>query len=230
MAALALLTGPSLAADEGRFNLGFPGSSPEWNYGGNGGLTSWSYYLRAFNLVQGGNGASEVGWGQWSKPGAPPDFNEVCGVNPLGLACTGEEGGENGEPGCVAHTGAEGVETEAGCEATCRWEAEAEADELAGTNVCEKATWTTNTRGKCGAADYAERQECTFWVCGDADGGGVRGSIEGGMGYWPYTLEKDQVTWMLPGATSANYEIFVRQPQSVRHPPVRMRRDNLALF
>ena len=28
------------------------------------------------------------------------------------------------------------------------------------------------------------------------------------MGYWPYTLEKSQVTWMLPGATSANYEIF----------------------
>ena len=46
------------------------------------------------------------------------------------------------------------------------------------------------------------------WVCGNDDRGGVRGSIEGGMGYWPYTLEKSQVTWMLPGATSANYEIF----------------------
>ena len=36
----------------------------------------------------------------------------------------------------------------------------------------------------------------------------MSGSIEGGMGYWMYTLETPHVKYMLPGSTSANYEVF----------------------
>ena len=108
----------------------------ELQFGASGGLTSWSYYLRAFNLVPNGNDASEIGWGQWSKPGAPAGFNEVCGINPLGFAC---ENGEEGQAGCAAYEGAENVDDQPGCEAACRWEAEAEADQQAGTDVCTKA-------------------------------------------------------------------------------------------
>ena len=60
----------------------------------------------------------------------------------------------------------------------------------------------------CGYIDYHRREQCKSWVCGEEDLGGVRGSIEGGMGYWMYTLETPWVKWMLPGATNANYEIF----------------------
>ena len=37
----------------------------------------------------------------------------------------------------------------------------AEAAQQAGTDVCTKATWKPNTAGKCGAAGYAERADCT---------------------------------------------------------------------
>jgi hypothetical protein len=60
----------------------------------------------------------------------------------------------------------------------------------------------------CGHTDAEALEECAFWCCGEEDRCGVRGSIEGGMGYWMYTLETPRVKWMLPGATNANYEIF----------------------
>ena len=52
--------------------------------------------------------------------------------------------------------------------------------------------------------------QCSVWCCNEAEGlCGVRGSIEGGMGYWPYTAEaRGQVKFMLPGSTNGNYELF----------------------
>ncbi|MEC8050470.1 MAG: hypothetical protein VX210_06725, partial [Myxococcota bacterium] len=60
----------------------------------------------------------------------------------------------------------------------------------------------------CGAVDWVTMEGCNVWCCGEDDKCGVRGSIEGGMGYWMYTLETPHVKWMAPGATNANYEIF----------------------
>lgn len=60
----------------------------------------------------------------------------------------------------------------------------------------------------CGHTDYESMEACNVWCCAEDDKCGVRGSIEGGMGYWMYTLETPHVKWMLPGATNANYEIF----------------------
>ena len=60
----------------------------------------------------------------------------------------------------------------------------------------------------CGHTDYQSLEGCNVWCCADEDKCGIRGSIEGGMGYWMYTLETPHVKWMLPGSTNANYEIF----------------------
>ncbi|MGB0591129.1 MAG: hypothetical protein ACPGU1_15745 [Myxococcota bacterium] len=78
--------------------------------------------------------------------------------------------------------------------------------------VCdEEAPSATDMAGElqgCGYTDYESMEGCSVWCCAEEDKCGVRGSIEGGMGYWMYTLETPQVKWMLPGATNANYEIF----------------------
>ena len=60
----------------------------------------------------------------------------------------------------------------------------------------------------CGHLDWQSLESCRVWCCAEDDKCGVRGSIEGGMGYWMYTLQTPHVKWMLPGATNANYEIF----------------------
>lgn len=59
------------------------------------------------------------------------------------------------------------------------------------------------------SGSYTDMEQCTYWVCGEEGLGGVRGSIEGGMGYWPsYTIETSQVKWNIPGSTNANYEHY----------------------
>ena len=63
-------------------------------------------------------------------------------------------------------------------------------------------------RKHCDGVDWKEMEKCTFWYCGTREKGGVRGSIEGGMGYWMYHIEKPMVSWLIPGTTSANYEVF----------------------
>jgi len=75
--------------------------------------------------------------------------------------------------------------------------------------TCEKTPeeWTGSLQG-CGYTSYTDLEQCKEWCCGEEDKCGVRGSIEGGMGYWMYTVETPHVKWMLPGATNANYEIF----------------------
>ena len=40
---------------------------------------------------------------------------------------------------------------------------------------------TNNNDPNC-MGDYLQRESCDVWVCGDEDKGGIRGSIEGGMG------------------------------------------------
>jgi hypothetical protein len=40
----------------------------------------------------------------------------------------------------------------------------------------------------CGHLDWQELEACEAWCCAEEDRCGVRGSIEGGMGYWMYTL------------------------------------------
>ena len=51
-------------------------------------------------------------------------------------------------------------------------------------------------------------KKCTYWYCGTREKGGVKGSIEGGMGYWMYHVEKPMVSWLIPGNTASNYEVF----------------------
>ncbi len=75
--------------------------------------------------------------------------------------------------------------------------------------VCEEEPMTLSPElQNCGYQDYSSLEGCQFWCCGEEDKCGVRGSIEGGMGYWMYTLETPHVKWMLPGGTNANYEVF----------------------
>ena len=58
-------------------------------------------------------------------------------------------------------------------------------------------------------------EKCKYWKCGTEIVDGVErlksfvpGSLEGGMGYWMYSLETPNVKWMAPAATNANYEVF----------------------
>ena len=60
----------------------------------------------------------------------------------------------------------------------------------------------------CGHTDWQKLEGCQVWCCAEPDKCGVRGSIEGGMGYWMYSTETSHVKWMLPGSTNMNYEIF----------------------
>ena len=139
----------------------FAGYFPaEWEYGDNasGRIHGWSYYIRAFDLIQ-DQPVKEVGWGQWTKPNAPEEGLDVCGIHPHGFTCEGMEPGES--------------EVE-----------------------------------NCGHTDYNLLEDCSVWCCGEEDKCGVRGSIEGGMGYWKYTLESQHVKWMMPASTNMNYEIF----------------------
>ena len=48
----------------------------------------------------------------------------------------------------------------------------------------DNSSETNNNDPNC-MGDYLQRESCDVWVCGDEDKGGIRGSIEGGMGYWP---------------------------------------------
>jgi len=151
------------------------------------GLYGWSYYIRAFNLLR-EQPTSELGWGQWTKPGGHSEsIIEVCGLHPGGFVC---------DP----------------CEA-CRSEGSC-SDPVTGelapvSSGCQDPTLEDPTLANCGnPTDYSKTEQCAFWECGTDTKGGVRGSIEGGMGYWMYTLETPNVKWMLPGATNANYEIF----------------------
>lgn len=183
-------------------NMMWPTGEVNFDYGNNG-LTSWSFYIRAFNLAPGGFGDAEFGWGQWSKPSSTDiNFNDVCAINPLGFTC---ENGENGGAGCITYDRESLPNTQPACEKSCKNESDEEKN---GVSNCLKSQWTDNVKQFCGSADYSEREKCEYWICGNDNKGGVVGSIEGGMGYWPYTLEKKQVTWMLPGATTSNYEMF----------------------
>jgi len=150
--------------EESRLHAGAGFPPAEWDYSNApepaNGVYGWSYYIRAYDLIR-DTPVREIGWGQWSKPGAPTDGLEVCGLHPHGFTCE-----------------------------------ETTPDE-----------WTGSLKG-CGSTSYTELEQCKEWCCGEEDKCGVRGSIEGGMGYWMYTVETPHVKWMLPGATNANYEIF----------------------
>ena len=139
--------------DELHFGAGY--APAEWDYDQAEfparGMYGWSYYLRAFDLIR-DTPVHELGWGQWSKPAAPADGLDVCGIHPHGFVCdedapTSEE--MNGE------------------------------------------------LANCGAPGYENLENCRVWCCGEEDKCGVRGSIEGGMGYWMYSMETPHVKWML---------------------------------
>ncbi len=168
------------------FGVGF--GPAEWDYSkgnisaGSSGLGGWSYYLRAFDLLH-EQPTNEVGWGQWSKPTwKDGDIAEACGVHPGGLLCDQESANifQSESDDCLANH-------------------EACADPEDDSCPCLK---------NCGHPNFMQRRGCKKWVCGLADGGGIRGSIEGGMGYWMYTLSTPHVKYNLPGATNANYEVF----------------------
>jgi hypothetical protein len=148
------------------------------------GIFGWSYYLRAFNLIREETPTQEIGWGQWSKPSTPPSGKplNVCGFNPAGFVCDDPPSAEQIE----------------NYNASC-YDSKCSSDD-------ESCPCLTN----CGAPDYMTRRECKFWKCNTNEKGGVSGSIEGGMGYWPYTIvsSDSRVKYMLPGSTSSNYEVF----------------------
>ncbi|MEM7604501.1 MAG: hypothetical protein AAF411_04020 [Myxococcota bacterium] len=60
----------------------------------------------------------------------------------------------------------------------------------------------------CGATDAATLATCAIDCCGEEDRCGIRASIEGGMGYWMYTLDTPHVKWNMPASTVMNYESF----------------------
>ena len=145
-------------AEDSVLNFLLPLPAVDWQFPFEG----WSYYARAFNMFQ-EQPRAEIGWGQWTKPGASESFNEVCGVNPRGFTCVNDGSFDYGIPA-----------DRAGC-----------------------------------SGSYMDREACTYWVCGETGKGGVRGSIEGGLGYWPgYTIETSQVKWNVPASTNANYEHY----------------------
>ncbi|MEC7986169.1 MAG: hypothetical protein VX278_13475, partial [Myxococcota bacterium] len=74
--------------------------------------------------------------------------------------------------------------------------------------TCEGMDPNEAELASCGYTDYQSLEDCAVWCCGEEDKCGVRGSIEGGMGYWMYTLETQHVKWMMPASTNMNYEIF----------------------
>ena len=87
-------------------------SSVEWPAAN---LRGWSYYLRAANLLADvGEGApgpqKQLGWGQWTKPQAPPA--DTCNINHQSFVCvTPDEQPDLSNPEvafCGAATGATG--------------------------------------------------------------------------------------------------------------------------
>lgn len=74
--------------------------------------------------------------------------------------------------------------------------------------TCEGMDSTDPDLAGCGYTDPSLMESCDYWCCSEEDKCGVRGSIEGGMGYWMYSLETNHVKWMMPGSTNMNYEIF----------------------
>ena len=157
----------------------------EWDYASpttatSAGVYGWSYYMRAFNLLR-EQPTQELGWGQWSKPASPPSGKplQVCGMHPGGFVC-------EQTPTITAD-----------CLSTAP-----------GNETCTADNEACTCLNGCGATDYLTRRTCRYWKCNLNDKGGMSGSIEGGMGYWMYTLMTPHVKYMLPGATSANYEVF----------------------
>lgn len=76
------------------------------------------------------------------------------------------------------------------------------------TASCADQVQSEAAKSGCGHIQHHDLVACNFWECGQEGKGGIRGSVEGGMGYWEYTLETSHVKWMLPGSTSANYEVY----------------------
>lgn len=74
--------------------------------------------------------------------------------------------------------------------------------------VCEDGVSDDPELAGCGSTDVDRMAECRFGCCGAEDRCGVAGTIEGGMGYWMYTLQAPRVKWMMPASTTMNYEIF----------------------
>eukprot|EP00949_MAST-11_sp_MAST-11-sp1_P001248 g1248.t1 len=194
MILLAIILASGLAtttiADEGvvsgdeKINFSGGYAPSEWNYdqpsSDQAGIFAWSYYMRVFNLIE-EQPTQEIGWGQWSKPASPPSSKplEVCGMHPGGFLC---EETPTITPDCFTT--------------------------FPGVEQCTADDEACQCLNNCGATDYLTRRNCRFWKCNLDDKGGVSGSIEGGLGYWMYTLATPHVKYMLPGSTSANYEVF----------------------
>ena len=77
--------------------------------------------------------------------------------------------------------------------------------------LCEGDPPVCNPEGplkNCGSTEWSVLENCKYWKCKDLTESFVPGSLEGGMGYWMYSLETPNVKWMAPAATNANYEVF----------------------
>eukprot|EP00536_Pseudo-nitzschia_multiseries_P005126 jgi/Psemu1/285561/fgenesh1_pg.93_\ len=142
----------SLGVGRVGYNPAFLASEQDEIYG-------WSYYRRAYDLIQ-DTPAEELGWGQWSS--GHKDDLEVCGRHPHGFVCDKEP------------------------PATERMLGELQ---------------------NCGSQDLDVLKKCEFSCCGEPHKCFLSGNsnIEGGMGYWMYTLETPHVKWMGPSAVNHWY-------------------------
>jgi len=64
----------------------------------------------------------------------------------------------------------------------------------------------------CGSMDLDKLEECDAECCGDNNKCGIGGgaNIEGGMGYWMYTLEHPHVKWMGMAGVTSYYKMIGR--------------------
>ncbi len=76
------------------------------------------------------------------------------------------------------------------------------------TYTCEGFDESDPALAGCGATDAATLATCSLGCCGEEERCGIRGTIEGGMGYWMYTLETPHVKWNMPASTMNYYESF----------------------
>jgi hypothetical protein len=134
------------------------------------GAYGWSYYIRAFDLFKEPTFDldTEVGWGQWTSPKTQPPIEfelKYCNYNPRLFTCGDFK---FNEPNCCGSKDPQ--------KQNCGFLQE----DIGIEEFTEKLTT------QCGLYEENEHRESR--AC---ESGLMSGTIEGGMGYWMYTLPTD---------------------------------------
>lgn len=178
-----------------------------WDYGGGGdaktpdahGLYGWSYYLRAFNLVQ-DTPVKELGWGQWSSPGWEGSRHvnkSICPIHPhVCKKCQSPQTATYIQDYMAQHADADMRLEERGMITACT----DSPINLKGQTGFDIKTYTDVSLEGCGGTNYKDLEKCK--AC---DSDPMPYTVEGGMGYWPYMTEDVHVSWMMPASTASLY-------------------------